>query len=131
MPALLLPAAFCSANLIIYWGGFETTWKLACAIGIGLALFAVGAWCSHTAASDTVRNAVWIGPWLGGQILIGWLGRYGNGARNLLPNWVDIFVVVVFALAIFYWAVSLALTKEGTRAAVEKDAPQIDYDTRG
>src|SRR5438132_739226 len=43
VPALLLPAAFCSANLIIYWGGFGTTWKLACAIGIGLALFSVGA----------------------------------------------------------------------------------------
>ena len=127
MPALLLPAAFCSANLIIYWGGFETTWKLACAIGIGLVLFAVGAWRSHTGALHTVRNAVWIGPWLGGQVLIGLLGRYGNGARNLLPNWVDIFVVIVFALSIFYWAVHLALTKEGTRAAVEKDAQQIDY----
>jgi amino acid transporter len=130
MPAILLPAAFCSANLIIYWGGFETTWKLACAIAIGLAVFAVGAWRSHTAASHTARNAVWIGPWLGGQVLIGFAGRYGNGSRNLLPNWVDIFVVIVFALAIFYWAVNLALTREGTEAAIERDAQQIDYATR-
>jgi len=129
MPSLLLPAAFCSANLIIYWGGFETTWKLACAICFGLALFAVGAWSSHTAAGHTLRNAVWILPWLGGQVAIGWLGRYGNGARNFLPNWVDIFVVIVFALAIFYWAVNVALTKEAAQAAVEKDAPQIDYAT--
>lgn len=129
MPSLLLPAAFCSANLIIYWGGFETTWKIACAICFGLALFALGAWRSHTAARETLRNAVWILPWLGGQVLIGFLGRYGNGARNILPNWVDILVVIVFALAIFYWAVNLALTKEAARAAVEKDAPQIDYGT--
>src|SRR5882672_4729214 len=46
MPALVLPAAFCSANLIIYWGGFESTWKLACAMLVGLALFIVGAWRS-------------------------------------------------------------------------------------
>ncbi|HEX7723068.1 MAG TPA: APC family permease [Pyrinomonadaceae bacterium] len=131
MPSLLLPAAFCSANLIIYWGGFGTTWKLACAIVIGLAFFAVGAWSSRTAAGHTVRNAVWILPWLGGQVLIGWLGRYGNGARNILPNWVDLFVVIVFALAIFYWAVNLALTKEAALAAVEKDALQIDYATGG
>jgi len=129
MPSLLLPAAFCSANLIIYWGGFETTWKIACAICFGLALFALGAWRSHTAARETIRNAVWILPWLGGQVLIGFLGRYGNGARNILPNWVDILVVIVFALAIFYWAVNLALTKEAARAAVEKDAPQIDFAT--
>jgi amino acid transporter len=130
MPALLLPAAFCSANLIIYWGGFQTTWKLACAMVVGLVLFAVGAWRSRTGAQHTIRNAFWIGPWLGGQVLIGLVGRYGNGARNLLPNWVDIAVVIVFALVIFYWAVNVALTKEGTQAAVEKDARQIDYQRR-
>src|SRR2546430_2386364 len=129
MPSLLLPAAFCSANLIIYWGGFGTTWKLACAIVFGLALFAVGAWRSHTAAGHTIRNAFWIAPWFAGQVLIGWLGRYGNGSRNLLPNWVDIVVVIVFSLVIFYWAVRLTLTKEGTAAAVAKDAQQIDYVT--
>ena len=130
MPALLLPAAFCSANLIIYWGGFETTWKLACAMAVGLVLFAVGAWRNGTGAQRTIRNAFWIAPWFGGQVLIGWLGRYGNGSTNLLPNWVDIVVVIVFALAIFYWAVSLTLTKEGTAEAVAKDAQQIDYVTR-
>jgi hypothetical protein len=62
-------------------------------------------------------------------VLIGALGRYGGGA-SILPNWVDIAVVIVFALAIFYWAVSLTLTKVETAAAIAKDAQQIDYDTR-
>jgi amino acid transporter len=127
MPTLVLPAAFCSANLILYWGGFDSTWKLACAMAVGLALFAVGAWGTGTGAQHTVRNAIWIGPWLGGQVLISALGRYGGG-RNILSNWVDIAVVIVFSLAIFYWAVNLTLTEEGTAAAVAKDAQQIDYD---
>jgi amino acid transporter len=131
MPKLLLPAAFCSANLIIYWGGFGTTWKLACAMGVGLALFAVGAWRSGTGAQHTISNAVWIAPWLGGHVLIGLMGRYGNGSWDFLPNWVDIIVVILFALAIFYWAVSLTLTRERTAAAVAKDAQQIDYDQSG
>ena len=129
MPALVLPAAFCSANLIIYWGGFDSTWKLACAMVVGLALFTVGAWRSGTSAQHTVRNAIWIGPWFGGQVLLGMLGRYGGG-RNILPNWIDIAVVIVFSLAIFYWAVSLTLNEEATATAVAKDARQIDYDTR-
>lgn len=129
MPALVLPAAFCSANLIIYWGGFETTWKLACAMAVGLVLFAVGARRRGTGAQRTIRNAIWIGVWFAGQVVIGWLGRYGNGSTNLLPNWVDIIVVIVFALVIFYWAVHLTLTKEGTAAAVAKDAHQINYQT--
>ena len=130
MPTLVLPVAFCSANLIIYWGGFETTWKLACAMVLGLALFAAGAWRSGTRALHTIRNAIWIGPWLGGQVIIGALGRYGGGARNILPNWADIAVVIVFALAIFYWAVSLTLNKDAAAAAVATDAQQFDYETR-
>src|ERR1041384_219061 len=126
VPKLLLPAAFCSANLIIYWGGFNTTWKLACAVAIGLLLFALGSWRAGTGAERTLRNAIWIGPWLLGHVLIGWLGRYGDAARNIIPDWLDIATVVTFALAIFYWAVRVANTPAQAIAAVEKDSPQTD-----
>jgi amino acid transporter len=125
LPKLLLPAAFCSANLVIYWGGFDTTWKLVSAIGVGLVLFTIGAWRGRTGAQRTIRNSLWIAPWLGGHILIGLLGRYGNGAKGVLPNWIDIAVVIIFALAIFYWAISLALSEEDSAAAVMKDTPQL------
>ena len=125
MPGLLLPAAFCSANLVIYWGGFDTTWKLVTAICAGLAFFTVGAWRARTGAQRTIRNALWIGPWLGGQVLIGMLGRYGNGAKSFLPDWVDIAVVIIFSLGIYYWAVSLSLTEDESAAAVMKDTPQL------
>jgi amino acid transporter len=122
MPAILLPAAFCSANLIIYWGGFDTTWKLAGAVAAGWVLFAIGAWRNQTGAQRTLRNAFWIAPWLAGQVLIGWLGRYGLGSRSLIPDWFDIAVVLAFALAIFYWAVSLSNTEANAGAAVAKDS---------
>ena len=129
MPKLVLPAAFCSANLIMYWGGFETNWKLALAILAGLLLFAIGAWHGRTGAWRTLRNALWVGPWLGGHVLLGWLGRYGGG-RNILPGWVDIGVVIAFSLAIFHWATSLGEAEHGGRPALEvaKDARQIDYE---
>ena len=130
MPRFVLPAAFCSANLIIYWGGFDTTWKLVCAIAAGLLLFTAGAWFSGTGAQHTIRNAIWIGPWLGGQVVIGLLGRYGSSATNLLPNWLDIIMVIVFALMIYYWAVRLSLTEQATAAAVAKDARQLVYEPR-
>jgi amino acid transporter len=127
MPKLVLPAAFCSANLIMYWGGFDTNWKLAVAILAGLLLFAIGAWRMHTGARRWVASASWIGPWLGGHVLLGWLGRYGGG-RNVLPNWVDIGVVIAFALVIFHWATALRLSQESSAAAVARDAQQIDYE---
>jgi len=128
-PKIVLPTAFVSANLILYWGGFEYTWKLICAMVLGLAIFAIGSTRAGTGALHTVRNAIWIGPWLLGHLVIGALGRYGTGATNILPNWVDLLVVIAFALVIFYWAVSLATTKERTAAAVARDAHQIDYET--
>lgn len=123
--SLLLPAAFCSANLIIYWGGFDTTWKLVCAIGFGLALFAFGAWYKETDAWRKLRHSVWLAPWLGGHVLVGWLGRYGASARNVLPSWIDIAVVILFSLTVFYWAVSLSLSEKAAAAAVAKDAGQL------
>jgi amino acid transporter len=128
IPKLVLPAAFCSANLIIYWGGVDTTWKLVCAVAGGLMLFGFGAWKNRTGAEGMVRNAIWIAPWLGGHVLIGFAGRYGVGALNLLPNWIDIAVVIMFALTIYYWAVSLTMASGKVLAAVGRDANQLAGD---
>jgi len=128
-PRVVLPAGFCSANLIIYWGGFDTTWKLVCAMVVGLALFAIGAWRSRTDARHTVRSSLWMAPWFAGQVAIGALGRYGGG-YEVLPAWIDIAVVIGFALAIFYLALHLTLSAAASAAAVAKDAHQLDYDAR-
>lgn len=124
MPALVLPAAFCSANLIMYWGGYDTTWRLVVAMAVGLVLFAIGARRAHTGAQRGLKNAIWMVPWLGGQVLISAFGRYGGGS-NLLPNWIDVLVVIVFSLIIFYWGIALSLTPEGAAAEVAKDAHQL------
>ena len=129
LPSIVLPAAFCSANLIIYWEGFATVWKLVCAMVVGLILFSWGAWRAGTDLRKTARNAFWIAPWLGGHVLIGAIGRYGAGARNILPNWYDLAIVIVFSLIIFYWAVRLGLDQASTAAAVAKDAQQLNYET--
>jgi hypothetical protein len=97
-------------------------------MGVGFVLFAIGAWRAKTNAYLTLRNAVWIAPWLGGQVLIGWCGRYGIGARNLLPAWIDIAIVIIFALSIFYWAVSVASTERQAAAAVDRDDAQLHHD---
>src|SRR5262249_38624428 len=127
MPKVLLPTAFCSANLIIYWGTFGNTWKLVCAMALGLVMFAIGAWRSHTGAQRTLRNAIWVAPWFGGHLLIGAFGRYG-AIRQVLPAWIDIVIMIAFALGIFYLALSLTLTREQAAAEIAKDAYQLDYE---
>jgi amino acid transporter len=128
LPRIVLPAAFCSANLIIYWGGFEVTWKLVIAMVVGFVLFGFGAWRKRTGALSSLRHAVWLLPWLGGHLIISVLGRYGGG-YEILPDWVDVVVVLAFALAIFRYAVASAMTAAATAAAIAKDAHQINYES--
>jgi amino acid transporter len=119
---VLSPLGFVFANLIIYWGGFDTTMKLLVAIFVGRVLFEIT--LARTNPEDRPdidwRASSWIWPWLAGTLLIGLLGRYGNwGFRNVLPNWVDLGVVAVFSLVIFYFAISLAMPAEKVLAMVE------------
>jgi amino acid transporter len=127
-PKILLPAAFAAANLILYWGGFEYEWKIAVALVLGLALFAIGSSRAGTGSLANLRYALWIGPWIIGSVIISALGRYGDGSHSILPSWIDLLVVIVFSVAIFYWAVSLAMPHDKVAEAVAKDADQIDYE---
>ena len=127
-PAIMLPAAFCAANLILYWGGFATVWKLGVAILVGFGLFALGVWRRKAWATLELRSARWVAPWLVGQVVLGALGRYGGG-YEVLPSWVDLGVVIAFSLGIFYLALSMTLSPAASAAAIAKDARQIDFET--
>ena len=128
MPKVLLPTAFVSANLILYWGGFEYTWKIAVALVVGLVIFGIGTQVAQTDVMSMLRPAGWIGPWIAGSVIIGAVGRYGVGSHSWLPEWVDLLVVILFSLAIFYWAVSLTMPQDKVRAAIAKDREQIDFE---
>jgi len=133
MPKVLLPAAFCAANLIIYWGGFDYTWKIICAMVVGLLIFGIGSTRADTGTFDGFPSAIWIPVWFAGQFVIGWLGDYGSdgaGNRSLFPEVAgvptDIFVVIAFALVIYYWAVRLAVSAEEVDRAVVADLGSDD-----
>ncbi len=127
LPKVLLPVSFVSANLILYWGGYNYTWKLACALVVGLVLFGIGVQRAGTDAMAMLRSAWWIAPWIGGSVIIGALGRYGDGSHSWLPNWIDLLVVSVFSLAIYYLAVHQTMSREKVQIAVAKDSDQIDF----
>jgi amino acid transporter len=130
MANILTPAAFCSATMLLYWGGFQTMWKIDCAMIIGLMLFGIGLSVAGTDSFDMLRPAIWIGPWLLGMTIIDAFGRYtsvknGVSSHTHIANWWDLVLVIAFALVIFYWAVSSAMPSERVIAAVETDKDQI------
>ncbi|MCQ4082524.1 APC family permease [Streptomyces sp. RB6PN25] len=123
---ILSPVAFVSANLIIYWATYQADWKICASLVLGLIIFAAtrASLPAERRVNLHLKSAMWVWPWLGGLLIIGNFGQYGgNGA---IPNWWDLVVVIVFALAIYYWAITLAMPKEDVATAVEAEA-EIEY----
>lgn len=120
-PWLLNPIGFIAANLIIYWSGFESTWKLLTAIFVGRLLFEYRLRRADRSRADIDwRAASWVWPWLIGMTIIGVMGDYGTGALHILPNWIDLIVVILFSLLIFYSAVRVAISSETAQALIAK-----------
>lgn len=126
-PRVLNPLGFIAANLIIYWGGFEAMWKLLTAIFLGRVLFELALRRSHDVHRADIdwRAASWIWPWLIGMTIIGLTGRYGTGAQNILPDWIDILVVIAFSLVMFYYAVSLAMSSDQIHTVLAAEERQL------
>lgn len=128
---VLAPAGFVAANLVLYWTGFDILWKIVVAIVFGAIVFAITYRLQRPADRPDVawRSAVWIVPWLLGSLVISYLGRYGSsGNINWLPEWIDLVVVIVFSLAIFYWAVSQAQPTEKVHEAVDAERLELQVD---
>lgn len=128
IPKVLFPATFCFANLILYWGGFDVTWKLIVLLLIGLLIFGIGS--SRTGGTPLIhiKSAIWIAPWLAGQLIIGELGQYGHGELRVIPNNWDILVMVIFSLAIYYLALYLSSNPEYIQEAIEADRRLEPFD---
>lgn len=128
---VLAPLAFFSANLLLYWGGFQVMWKLDCVMIFGLMLFSIGASIARTDVMRMLRPAVWLGPWLGGITIIGAIGRYNSASnevssRTLIPDWWDLLVVLAFSLAVFYYAVNTAQATPDVAESVSLDEERAE-----
>jgi amino acid transporter len=123
-PAVLNPSGFCFANLIIYWSGFDVMWKLLALILVGRVLFEIALRRADPKRTDVdFRASSWIWPWLIGDTVIAVLGRYGG--HNILPEWIDILVVVAFSLGIFYYAVAFSRSTAQVYEAIEREDWQL------
>ena len=131
VPKILLPAAFCSANLIIYWGGFDTIWKLGVAMVVGLRAVRDRCGVARRPAPKRELRSALLGssPWLAGHVVLGALGRYGGGYEAAAELGRSRRRDRVLA-AIYYLAVQITLSAEESAAAVAKDAQQLDFEAQ-
>jgi amino acid transporter len=112
--ALLAPLAFVVANLLILWSGWTTDYKLGIAILIGYAILAANRVfkLNPTTPLLDVRAAQWLPVFLVGLGAVVYLSDFGPLKHPWFPLWWDMLVVALFSLAIYFWALRVALPAE-------------------
>ncbi|MQY37124.1 Aspartate-proton symporter [Streptomyces sp. RB17] len=127
---IISPLSFVVANLIIFWSGWDTLWRLGFAILIGYVLLGSYAWYAISknlpnAPRLDFKAAQWLLPYLAGIGVISYLSTFGGTGD--LPLWWDILVVSAFSLGIYYWAKATASAPEQIERDIEEvvvtDAP--------
>lgn len=122
---IICPAAFYFCNLLSYWTGWETIWKLAIAVLIGISLFVIAALRnSLQVPSLGLRSAVWIVPYFLGLVSISYLGAFGG--LNVIPFGWDFLVIAIFSMAIFYLAIRCRAHFVKS-LAMKEDVVGVDY----
>ncbi|MEU6350781.1 APC family permease [Streptomyces sp. NPDC047072] len=129
--SVLTPVSFVVANLIIYWAGWHTLWRLALAIVLGYVLLGGYAWYAVSKGLPDAprldwKAAQWLPVYLVGMGVISWQGGFGGGRGNI-GLWWDILLIAVFSLVIYYWARATASPAEEIERSIDEivvtDAP--------
>jgi amino acid transporter len=123
---VLAPLAFAVANLLILWSGWTTDYKLGIAILIGYAILAANRIfkLNPTTPVLDLRAAVWLPVYLVGMGLIVYLSDFGPLKNPVFPLWWDMLVVAAFSLAIYFWALRVALPTERIEETIAGGAAQ-------
>jgi amino acid transporter len=112
--------AFFSSNLIIYWSGWTTDWKLFATVLIGFVVLAIfKATGQVTTPMEWKAGATWLVPWLGGLAIISWLGSFGGG-RGYITFEIAFPVIAALTLIIYWIAHQVRLSPERVTEHVEE-----------
>jgi amino acid transporter len=102
--------ALYSANLIVYWAGWNTNWKLFVTILIGFVFLAAFEVFDKGRAPkmDWKAGGTWVLPWIVGLALISWMGDYDGGRGYIGLGW-GFLVNLVLAAIVYLVALRVKL----------------------
>ncbi len=123
--------AFYFSNLIVFWAGWATNWKLFTAVALGFVVLAVFYLTSRDSMPpmDWKAGASWTLPWLGGLCLISYLGDYpeqSKHAGNTSTIGFGAGFVVVLALSAFVYWLALKVRLPANQVAVHVEDTRVE-----
>ena len=114
--------AFLSSNLIVYWAGWTTNWKLFIAILIGFGLLGAQAvFARDRMPRMDFRAGIWILPWLGALAIVSYMGPYGGSATHTLAPGVGAAAIFGISVAIYLAAYHSRLPAERVKELIAEN----------
>jgi amino acid transporter len=97
--------AFYCCNLISYWTGWDTIWKLAIAVGVGIVVL-IAAYFKGLVnkAEFGFKSLIWLAPYLLGLFFISYFGSFGG--KGYIPFGWDFLIIAIFSILILILAVA-------------------------
>ncbi len=124
-PMLLSATAFVMSSFIVYWTGWETNWKIFLIALGGLVVMAIMRGLGHGGGQGLeLRASAWVFPYYAGLAAISYLGNYGHGL-GVIPNVMDMVILAVFSLAIFWLAIRLRLAPDVIKQRIESERDEM------
>jgi amino acid transporter len=125
---VLAVLSFIVANLVIYWTTWDYLWKFLLAMALGLVLLVIGHIVNPSELTPTLdwRGGSWVWPYFIGLAVISYLGPEDFGGNGVIPFGVDIIVMAIFSIAIYYYAMSVRLTPEEVRRHVADARQEVE-----
>ncbi|MGB5812016.1 MAG: APC family permease [Polyangiales bacterium] len=126
---VVAPFAFVVATLIVYWSGWETTWRLGAIVVVGIAIFALRMRQEGTRLADLdLREASWLIPYLLGIGVVSFIGDFGGGRALIAYPW-DIAIVSGVALLVFLHGYHVRLSNDKAAVYRTRWATDLPPDT--
>jgi amino acid transporter len=125
---VLAVLSFIVANLVIYWTTWDYLWKFLLAMALGLVLLVIGHIVNPSELTPTLdwRGGSWVWPYFIGLAVISYLGPEDFGGNGVIPFGVDVIVMAIFSIAIYYYAMSVRLTPEEVRRHVADARQEVE-----
>lgn len=115
--------AFWGSNLIVYWSGWTTVWKLMVAVLLGFVLLGAFALSGQMKGERLdVRSGAWVFPWLGGLTLISYLGNFPEPAAGNLDRLgfgLSAGLLLLLSVAVYAMAYRFRLTPEQAQTYID------------
>lgn len=130
---LIALAAFYACNLLVFWSGWQTVYRMMIAMIVGLIFFIFH--CLRTKEHvwrEQWRISWWLIPYLAGMTILSRFGSFGGGSGYMTFG-MDFAIMAVFSVIIFTLAVKCAKKSIQTERNTTKTAsnPAITQDGRG